>query len=200
MLTSRQRVFLSFLLGISLTLGVVPRLSADIKTGRDAYELGDYEAALTHFIASARAGNAEAQMYLGMMYRGGQGVPINYSEAVNWYRRAAQQGHPKAQTNLAISYALGRGVEQDHQKAIQWYLRAARKGHVDAQLSLGQIYSSGDGIPVDYVQAYAWYTLGLQDKNTCDCILGYRDEVSEKMSAEDIRRAERLAEAWSARR
>ena len=176
------------------------RLAADVEAGRNAYEFGDYEDALSHFMESAKQGDAEAQIYLGIMYRGGEGVPVDYFEAVKWYRRAAEQGHPRAQTKLAISYTLGRGVEQDHQQALQWYLRAAQQGYVDAQLSLGELYSSGSGIPADYVRAYVWYTIGLLDEDTCECIRWHRDEVSEKMSPEDILLAKRLVKEWTSRR
>ena len=68
------------------------------------------------------------------------------------------------------------------------------------QLSLGELYSSGNGIPVDYVHAYMWYTIGLLDEGTCECIREYRDEVSEKMSLEEILLAERLVKEFTSRR
>ena len=41
----------------------------------------------------AEKGNAEAQVYLGVTYELGKGVPQDYQLAVKWYRRSAQQGN-----------------------------------------------------------------------------------------------------------
>ena len=75
---------------------VVSAHGADLQSGLDAYERGDYEAALIQFRPLAEQGNAEAQLYLGIMYEYGKGVPWNPVQAFNWYRKAAESGHPKA--------------------------------------------------------------------------------------------------------
>ena len=36
----------------------------------------------------------------------GQGVPLDYTEAVRWYRKAADQGYAKAEYNLGNMYSL----------------------------------------------------------------------------------------------
>ena len=41
----------------------------------------------------ANAGDADAQVPLGIAYALGQGVPQDYVEAVSWYRKAADQGN-----------------------------------------------------------------------------------------------------------
>jgi TPR repeat protein len=41
----------------------------------------------------ANAGDADAQVHLGIAYALGQGVPQDYVEAVSWYRKAADQGN-----------------------------------------------------------------------------------------------------------
>ena len=40
----------------------------------------------------AKAGDAEAQSDLGVMYNKGEGVPKNNVEAAKWFRKAAEQG------------------------------------------------------------------------------------------------------------
>jgi TPR repeat protein len=35
-------------------------------------------------------GDADAQLLLGIMYEGGQGVSQDYAEALKWYRKAAK--------------------------------------------------------------------------------------------------------------
>ncbi len=44
----------------------------------------------------AKQGHAEAQFFLGVMYRHGRGVSQDYAEAVKWFRKAAEQGHALA--------------------------------------------------------------------------------------------------------
>ena len=40
----------------------------------------------------AEKGDARAQFSLGNMYREGEGVPKDATEAVKWYRKSAEQG------------------------------------------------------------------------------------------------------------
>ena len=47
--------------------------------------------------ARAEAGDATAQLDLGLMYGTGRGVPQDFAEAVGWYRKAAEQGTALAQ-------------------------------------------------------------------------------------------------------
>ncbi|MCP4409187.1 MAG: sel1 repeat family protein [Gammaproteobacteria bacterium] len=173
-----------------------PRLAADVEAGLEAYGFGEYKEAFHRFMASAKQDDVEAQLRVGMMYRAGEGVPVDYAEAAKWYRRAAEQGHPKAQTNLAISYRLGRGVPQDHQQALDWYFRAARQGYLDAQIGLGRLYADGNGMPRDDARAYAWYTIALASNNSCECIGNYRDEIAKRMSSEELIHAKRFAKVW----
>jgi TPR repeat protein len=51
---------------------------------------------------------------LGSMYENGQGVPINYNEAMNRYKMAADQGDAFAMVNLANMQYAGRGVRTDY--------------------------------------------------------------------------------------
>jgi TPR repeat protein len=37
---------------------------------------------------------------IGGIYEGGQGVPVNYAEAANWYDKVASAGEPVAMSNL----------------------------------------------------------------------------------------------------
>ena len=70
------------------------------------------------------------------MYANGEGVPINYDEAMKWYRKAADQGHADAQTNLGLIYATGRGVPKNFIKAYVWYSIAFASGNEMAKKNL----------------------------------------------------------------
>ncbi len=83
-----------------------------------------------------RPGSA-AQMSLGMVYVGGQGVPQDEKEAVKWFRLAGEQGLVEAQAMLAGIYATGKGVPQDETEAVKWLRLAAAKGDAGSQNNLG---------------------------------------------------------------
>jgi len=66
------------------------------------------------------------------MYYSGQGVGLDYAEAMKWNRLAATQGDAPAQLNLGVMYANGKGVVRDYVRAHMWFNLAALKGSTDA--------------------------------------------------------------------
>ncbi len=99
------------------------------KAGKEAIDRGDYATALKEWRPLAEQGEARAQTNLGVMYRLGEGVPQDDTEAVRWYRRAAEQGHTKAQFKLGAMYFMGRGVPQDDVQAHMWLNLSAAPGN-----------------------------------------------------------------------
>src|SRR5262249_13531904 len=87
----------------------------------------------------ADQGNAEAQLFLGLIYETGDGVPRNHAEAAKWYRLAADQGNAEAQLFLGLIYETGDGVPRNHAEAAKWYRLADDHGNADAQSLLGSI-------------------------------------------------------------
>src|SRR5689334_6799617 len=77
----------------------------DFKAGVEAYNRGDFGAALKEWRPVAEAGDANAQYNIGMLYARGQGVPQDYRQAAEWYRKAAEQGVAAAQYNLGVMCA-----------------------------------------------------------------------------------------------
>ena len=67
-----------------------PETAFDI--GVDAWSRGKYETTLKEFRPLAEQGHAEAQLYLGIMYSQGRGVPKDFVQAYRWYTLAADQG------------------------------------------------------------------------------------------------------------
>ncbi|MCL2659268.1 MAG: hypothetical protein FWD64_01935 [Acidobacteriaceae bacterium] len=72
----------------------------------------------------AIAGDAEAQLNLGLAYFNGDGVQKDLTQAVYWIRKAAVQRNAQAQYNLAEMYADGVGVPQDLVLMKLWASRA----------------------------------------------------------------------------
>ena len=76
----------------------------------------------------ADQGDPTAQFALGAQFATGDGVPQDYSQAVQWFSRAAGQGHVMAQATLGAYYWAGRGVPQDLRKAYFWSALARNGG------------------------------------------------------------------------
>ena len=149
------------------------------------------EEALKWTRKAADQGHAGAQHNLGHMYRSGWGVPEDDREAVKWFRKAAAQGYASAQTSLGSMYHLGKGVPQDYREAVKWFGKAANQGETFGQYILGTMYYKGEGVPQDYVKAYAWLNLAAVEGG--DSSVKERDRLREKMTAEQVAKAQELS-------
>ena len=77
---------------LALVFASSQALAQDFGAGLEAYNAGNYEAALEEWRPLAEQGDAGAQYNLGFMYSNGEGVPQDYAEAAKWYRMAADPG------------------------------------------------------------------------------------------------------------
>ncbi len=170
---------------------------AGLQEGIDAYEKGNYPAALKEFKALAAKGNAEAQSALGFMYATGRGVSKDYKKTAKWYRKAAEQGHAGAQSNLGVMYANGQGVARDDKEAVSWYRKAAEQGYAPAQFNLGVMYANGQGVPQDLVQAHKFFSLAEPTQG--EVATTNRKLVEADLTPEQIEEAQRLAREWLAK-
>jgi len=112
---------------------------ADFQAGKDAYDRGDFAAALEEWRPLADEGDIFAQEKLGDIYANDHGVPQDYALAMKWYRLAADQGDPFAQVDLGSMYLDGLGVAQDLDEARKWYRLAADQGDAYALEKLAAI-------------------------------------------------------------
>lgn len=112
---------------------------------------------VAYYRLGAERGEATAQLYMGLMYSKGYGVPQDKVQAVAWYRRAAKQGLAEAQVLLSVMYDEGWGVPQDNVQSLAWIRKAVEQGNAAAQVNLGFKYAEGRGVPQDHVQAVAWF-------------------------------------------
>ena len=180
---------------VALILALAAPVAAqDFDAGREAYQRGDYAAALSEFRPLAEQGNAKAQNNLGIMYARGVGVPQDFAEALRWYRKAVAQGNASAQSNLGVMYAGGQGVAQDYAEALKWYSKAAEQGHAQAQYNLGVMYDNGQGVAQDKVQAHMW--LNLADRQGFESAAIIRDRVAGMMTFKQFAEAQKLAREW----
>ena len=124
---------------------------ADVKTGVDAWQRGDFAAAVREWRPLADKGDADAQFNMGQAYKLGRGAPADMKIAQSWYEKAAAQGHEAAQANLGlILFQNGSRIA-----ALPWIRKAADRGDMRAQYVLGTLHFNGDGVPKDWPRAYA---------------------------------------------
>jgi uncharacterized protein len=135
-----------------------------------------------------------ANFLIGSMYENAEGVPRDYTEAVNRYRLSADQGFADAQYRLGVMFVNGRGVPKDYSEGARLYRLAADQGNVNAQTGLGALYSEGKGVPKDYVQAYLWFTLAAVHGNPE--VAKFRDYTEKSLTPEQVAEAQRLAREW----
>lgn len=85
----------------------------------------NYATSLEAWLPAAKAGDSEAQFYVGQIYEKGLGATPDYSRAAKWYQRSSEQGYVAASVSLAHFYEVGMGVGIDSEKALNLYREAA---------------------------------------------------------------------------
>jgi TPR repeat protein len=158
---SRNTYYAAVVVSLGIVLGVVGwSLKASLKAKfSDPPIAAVPEARFVELASLAGKDDAVAQYKLARMYRYGEGVAQNKSEAWTWLQRAAEHGNTDAQLEVAMIMLEGRGVIQDHEGGLKWLRNAADGGNPDAQHELGLMYFAGQGVPQDHVKAYVWLNL-----------------------------------------
>ncbi|PZO89197.1 MAG: hypothetical protein DI623_11085 [Sphingomonas sanxanigenens] len=127
---------------------------ADVKTGVDAWEAGDFAGAVAEWRPLAVAGDPDAQFNLAQAYKLGRGAPQDLNIAEDWYRKAAQKGHAQAEDNLGLILFQN----NKRQEAMPWIRKSADRGEPRAQYVLGTAMFNGDLAEKDWPRAYALMT------------------------------------------
>ena len=87
-------------------------------------------AAAPMLVAAAKAGDAEAMLWLGIKHsNNNQDVPRSDIEATRWFREAAEAGEPSGMYFAGIAFWSGRGVAKDMVEAYKWMELAAKHGN-----------------------------------------------------------------------
>ena len=94
---------------------------------------------------------------LGEVYRRGQGLDSNPTEAFRWHSKAAERNHAPSQSMLGYLYRNGIGTAENAAQAASWYQRAADQNYALAQFNLGSLYRKGYGVPQNNARARALY-------------------------------------------
>jgi uncharacterized protein len=129
--------------------------------GLAAFSEARYAEALEDWQKAAETGDAEAALYIGLLYDVGRGVAQDAQTARRWYGVAAALGNPVATFNIGVVYDSGVGVPRDSALAAEWYKKAAAEGMGRAAYNLGLMYETGDGVPRDRDQAVQYFRKAL---------------------------------------
>jgi len=131
----------------------------------------DHAEAVRWYRLAADQGHAEAQRYLGIMYRFGVGLG-----------------------------AAGRASAIDRGEAVRWFRLAADQGLASAQNDLGFMYGTGAGVPQDDVQAHMWANIAASRSTGEDRerSVGLRDQIADELTPDDLSEAQRRAREWDA--
>lgn len=189
-----KKYFLATLLAIAL-LGLHASARAGFAEGASAYNARNYALALKEITPLAKAGNADAQHLMGLMYYMGRGVTRDYKQAFAWHAKAAEQGKSDAQYVVGAMYYTGNAVPQDQKHAVNWFRKAAEQGHAEAQHALGLMYRYNvAGVPHDTVIAYMLYNLAAAGghRNAAE----QRAALAKKMTQEQIEEAQSMSRTW----
>ena len=116
--------------------------------------------ALAELHQRAAAGDAAAQLDLGLHYVTGRGIPPDESAALRWIGTAAAQGHAAAQFELGSDYTLE--PHRDFGRAADLLRQSALQGFAPAQTRLAMLYLTGAGVPEDRIEARAWRLLAAE--------------------------------------
>ncbi|MHA1544736.1 MAG: tetratricopeptide repeat protein [Alphaproteobacteria bacterium] len=140
---------------------------ADIEKAISATQAGDFETAYAEFLESANAGNADAQLNLGIMYLLGDS---SYPEESEFGTYVIFFLHNDTSGTLVKSFypgwfgdkvddlsLEGVGVPFNNKEALRLFHLAADQGNRFAEYNLGIMYTQGFGTQADYQKALGWY-------------------------------------------
>ena len=123
-----------------------------VKAGIEAWQKGDYKAAVEVWRPLADRGDPDALFNLAQAYRFGRGVAANLATAKSLLERAASGGHVESQVTLGL-LLLRSG---DQAQALEHLKEAAEAGEPRALLVYGTALINGDGLTQDRALGYAY--------------------------------------------
>lgn len=106
----------------------------------------------------ARSGNAEAQYFLGILYRDGSGGRVkDPAKSHAWMLEAGKRGHPRGAFEAGQNYFFGQNGQVKNQlEGFKWFLKSAEAGHPPAQFNVAMIYFEGKLVKQDVGKFLYW--------------------------------------------
>ncbi len=187
-----MRRLAAVLLALAVATASVAR--ADYRAGWDAFENGDYPAALRAWLPSAEVGDPQAQYALGIMLLYGRGMDADPPGAAAVLAPAAAAGLPEAAYALGTLYQDGEGVRRDFAEAARLYGVAALGGHTAAQNNLAIMLALGEGVVRNAGMAHTWF--GLAAKGGDASAARNRDRVAAELTPTERAESDQRIQAF----
>jgi hypothetical protein len=148
---------------------------------------------------AADANDIPAMTQLGIIYMNGNGVAQDDNKAFALLSKAAPAGNPSAARALGYLYISGRGVARDTYQGMLWSIQAAQRADAAALSNIAWQYFLGDALPQNDEKAAFYVAVALQHALPPDKprILQLQNQISQKLSQEDMQHAGRRARDWS---
>ena len=130
---------------------VAPFLWAEsFEEAEKAYWNGQYKVAASIWEPMAKAGHADAQNGMGLIYAfGNEEIRKEFFTARHWYTLSARQGNEEAYYNLGVLY-MNEKMLNYRAAALENFLKGAELGHIASHANVGAIYmAEGDGVHKD---------------------------------------------------
>jgi len=105
--------------------------------------------------------DAQAQFLLGLRYRNGWGVKMDFDAAMSWFKKAAKSGHADA-LNQVGELSLPKRVGQSLETSLDYYQKATAAGSTAGMVNYARMLIAGPGIKKDVPKAEALYLQCVQ--------------------------------------
>ena len=109
-----------------------------------------------NLLEKAKAGDAIAQVQLGVAFYEGHEIEKSDLKAVEWFKKSAENENALGEALLGMCYKHGDGVDQDFKKAFQLFSKSAKKGNLMGQFGMGLFYTVGEGVTEDKKEGLRW--------------------------------------------
>ena len=153
------------------------RAYASYEKGVEARASGDYEEALTQWMATP--GDPRCMTAIGSLYEYGEGLPKDDAKAAEWYAKAAEEGEYRAIAQLANFSLTGAGGVTQNPTEWRGKLEGIEGKDPYADYILASFYLGGYGGGKDIDRAYAILDELVNKK-------GYSQLANELKRAQDL--------------
>jgi TPR repeat protein len=182
--------------------------ACSVTPGDAARRGGHYPQAACQYEVVASHGDPLAARKLANLYDQRPGLPEDHAKAVYWYDRAIELGDIPSYWYAGVIYHDGKGnVPRDYGLAEEYFLRGAEEGHHLSIYDLADMYAENlTGTPDD-IEGLKWFNIVTyfaigysKTDEEAQYILRdpkrIRAKLTARMSPGEIKKAEKLADAW----
>jgi len=113
--------FVAFAISLVAVTARATPADDDLRQAAKLHKGGETPQAVAIWHRWANQGNVDAAYNLAVIHQYGDGVPLDYAKAMEWYRVAAEKGDKVSQFQIGLMYQNGQGVEANQEEAHRWF-------------------------------------------------------------------------------